>query len=200
MTTLATMTLEEAAKSAAGNWRRFHCFAWFRQKEIVKPDDWAIFYTHHRDSGLLDQSNAAIIRKALEPFTKGDDPDVVFETHSSWLVGWMEGFSIRVFRRGRITKAFRVWHELQERMDAYPILSESDYSEREFNATLENIPLMAWRLAKQFTLPEGWESEVYDWLSQHNDSALENTDDQGGCPSEAEIEEALIALGYARFD
>lgn len=200
MTTLATMTVEEAARAAAGNWRRFNCFAWFRQKEIDRPDDWSIFYTHHRDSGLIDLSNAGIIRKELEPFADSDDPDVVFETHSSWLVGWMEGFSLRVFKRGRLTKAFRVWHELQERMDTYPILDESDYSEREFNATLENISLMAWRLAKQFTLPEGWECAVYDWLSQHNDSALENTDDQGGCPSEDEIEEAFVALGYARID
>ena len=28
------MTLEDAAKEAAGNWKRFECFVWFRDSEI----------------------------------------------------------------------------------------------------------------------------------------------------------------------
>jgi hypothetical protein len=51
MTALGEMTLEEAAKEAAGNWQRFESFVWFRDEEVDDPDNWAIVYTHNRDSG-----------------------------------------------------------------------------------------------------------------------------------------------------
>lgn len=114
MTRLGELDLTHAAKEAAGNWQRFNCFVWFRDNELKKPEDWAVIYTHNRDSGLLDQSNAAVIRKAMMPFTDGDDPDVVFESRSHWAVGHVDGFSMRVFKRGRITKAFRTYHELAD--------------------------------------------------------------------------------------
>lgn len=100
---LITQDLENAAKEAAGNWQRFNCFVWFRDREIEDPQQWAIIYTHNRESRLLDQSNAAFIAKAMEPFTEADEPDVVFESHNHWAVGHVDGFSIRVFRNGEIT-------------------------------------------------------------------------------------------------
>jgi len=104
---LGEMTLENAAQQAAGNWQKFQCFVWDRARDLDDSDQWAIVYTHHRDSGLLDQSNAAVILKAIKPFTEGDEPDVVFESHSHWAVGHVDGMSIRVYRDGQITEAFR---------------------------------------------------------------------------------------------
>jgi hypothetical protein len=197
MPTLATLTLEDAAEQAAGNWQRFDSFVWFRDRDLEDADKWAIIYTHHRDSGLLDQSNAAVIAKAMAPFADGDDPNVVFESHSHWAVGHVDGFSIRVFDGdGEITEAFKTYHELAEAMDDYPILDESDYSERELEATLENIEHAAWRLKNEFTLPEGWEWSVYDWLSEHRSGEVENRDDQGGYPSEEAMREAFGALNF----
>lgn len=60
---LKTLDLEEAAKEAAGNWRKFRCFVWWREREMNDADQWAIIYTDNRDSGLIDQSNAAVIRE-----------------------------------------------------------------------------------------------------------------------------------------
>ncbi len=85
-------------------------------------------------------------------------------------------------------------------MAAYPILDETDYSNREYEATLENIPLAAWRMKDRFELPEGWEGDVYSWLSDHRCSALESTDDQGGWPDEDELEDAFDALGYQQVE
>jgi hypothetical protein len=124
----------------------------------------------------------------------------VVESHSHWLVGHVDGFSVRVFRDGEITEAFRIYHELAEQLADYPILDESDYSNREFEATLENIPLAAWRLKSNYELPEGWEGEVYSWLSDHRCSALENTSDEGGWPDEGDLEAAFDALGYQRSE
>lgn len=195
---LGELTIEEAAQEAAGNWREFQCFVWWRASEIPDTENWGIIYSHNRDSGLLDQSNAEVIRKAMEPFADTDDPNVVFESHSHWAVGHIDGFSVRVFRDGQITEAFKVYHGLAQRMADYPVLDESDYSERELEATLENLPLAAWSLKNEYELPEGWENEVYSWLSDHNCSAVENTDDQGGYPDEDELIEAFQALGYGQ--
>jgi hypothetical protein len=193
---LGELDLDEAAKKAAANWADFSCFVWFRRNELNDADHWAVIYTHHRDSGLLDQSNAAAIENALKPFSEGDDPDVVFESHSHWAVGHVDGFSIRVFKDGQITKAFQTYHELAQQLDDYPILDESDYSDRECEATLENIGDAAWRLKHDFDLPDDWASQVYSWLSDHRCGEIENIDDQGGYPSESALREAFDALGF----
>ena len=193
---LGELDLEEAAKQAAGNWQSFNCFVWFPPDELKDAEQWAIIYTHHRDSGLLDQSNAAVIEKAMQPFTKGEDRDVLFERHTHWAVGHIDGFSVRVFKNGEITTAFKTYYELAQQMEAYPILDESDYSDREYEATLENIEDAAWRLKNDFELPEGWESEVYSWLSDHRCGEIENVDDLGGYPSEQALKDAFDALGF----
>ena len=200
MSKLGEMDLKDAANEAAGNWADFSCFVWFRKSELRMPENWAIIYTHHRDSGLCDQSNASVIEKAMRPFSQGKNPDVVFESHHHWAVGHIDGFSVRVFQNGEITEAFKVYHELAERMDNYPILNESHYSEMEYEASFENLDHAAWRLKREFTLPEDWQSSVFDWLWQHRDHALENVDDQGGWPDEEDLEAAFDALGYARAE
>jgi len=88
---------------------------------------------------MPDACVADAIAKALTPFTHEDDPDVVMERHSHWAVGHVDGFSVRVFRDGDFTDAFRTYHGLVERLSEYPILDESEYGEREYVATVENI-------------------------------------------------------------
>jgi hypothetical protein len=192
-TRLGELALEEAAREAAGNWRHFRCFVWDRD-DLPDADDRAIIYTHNRDSGLLDRSNASFINKSLRPFAEGDDPDVVFESHSHWAVGHVDGASIRVYRGGEITDAFRAYHHLAEQMDGYPILDESDYSEREYEATIENITDVARRLRDEYDLPDGWEGDVYSWLGDHRQRAVENRDDRGGYPEELDLRAAFKAL------
>jgi hypothetical protein len=196
MGAIGEMTLEEAASQAAGNWKRYSCFCWDRLREIDDPADWAIVYTHHRDSGLLDQSNAAAIADVLKPFNESENPDVVFESHAHWAVGHVDGFSIRVDHDGEITEAFRAYHGLMERLEAYPVLDESDYGRREYDAALENIEDAAWRFKSTYNLHDGWEAEVYEWLSAHRPGAVENKDDRGACPSEHDLQDAINAMGY----
>lgn len=187
-------TIEESAEQSAGNWREWECFAWWREDELESPNDWMIHYTRNRDSRLLDLSNAEQIRQALEKYTEGDEPDVVEESHTHWAVGHVDGFSLRVFNNGEITEAFRTLYDLMERLEEYPILDESDYSERETEATAENIIDAAWRLKDEYELPEDWHWEVYSWLSENNCGEIENTDDQGGYPSEDALREAMDEL------
>jgi hypothetical protein len=187
--------IETAAKDSAGNWQQFSSFAWHRGYNLEDADRWAIFYTSRRDAGLLDQSNHAEIAKLLAPFTDGDDPDVVAESHSHWAMGHVDGFAIRVLDKdGQITDAFKEFCSIKEKLDDYPILNESDYTEREYEATLENYRSEMWVLRKQ--LPAGWESKVYRWFGDHgHDRYTENRDDQGGWAPKEQITEALHDLG-----
>jgi hypothetical protein len=198
--TIGEMTIEDAAREASGNWQRFTCFVWDRDRELDDPDEWAIVYTHNRDSGLLDLSNAEAISEALTPFSEADDPDLVFETHSHWAVGHVDGFNVRVFKDGEITEAFRIYHELAERMADYPILDEEDYSRREHETTLENITDAAWRLKRDYDLPDDWESQVFSWFWDRRQRAVENRDDRGGYPEESDLRDAFEALGYERIE
>ena len=193
---LGEMDLDAAAKAAAGNWKHFECFCWHRRQEVPDADQWTIIYTRNRDSGLLDQSNASVIEAALEPFIRGKNPDVVPEHHTHWAVGWTDGYSIRVYRRHRISKAFKAYHELAERLAQYPLLNEEDYSAREYETTIANLPDAAWKLKHEYELPDNWQGEVYDWFSENDCAAIESSDDRGGYPSEDQLRAAFDALGY----
>lgn len=156
----------DAAEALAGNWRDFDSFAWHRAYDLEDADKWAIFYTSSRDAGLLAQSNEQVINKRLQSFTEGADPDLVFESHSHWAVGHVDGFSVRVFKPdGTITPAFEEFCQIKAELDAYPVLDESDLSQREYEATLENYHSELWRLRDE--LPEGWEAQVYSWFSDN---------------------------------
>jgi hypothetical protein len=187
--------VEAAARELAGNWRSFECFIWHRAKDLDDADQWMIWYTSSPQAGLLEQSNEKVINERLAPYSEGDDPDVVFERHSHWAVNTLTGISIRVVRAdGSITEAFREFCRIKERLEDYPILNESHYSELEYGATLENYAHEMWREGKN--LPEGWESEVYSWFSDNgHDSFIENRDDQGGYAPRENIIEALQVLG-----
>ncbi len=200
VTRIGETEMDRAASEAAGNWRQFECFCWDRAYELDDPDDWGIIYTHHRDSGLLDQSNAEAITAAMEPFTEEDDPDVVFERHNHFAVGWIDGFSIRVFKDGQITEAFKAYHRLAEKLADYPILDDEGYSRHQHEATLDNIACAAWRLQRMYRLPDGWEAEVFSWLWDHRPHAIEDRDEGGGFPEEADLRVAFDALGYAPVD
>jgi hypothetical protein len=172
--------VEGAAKSLAGNWRAFGSFAWHRGYDLESADRWCVWYTSSRDAGLLEQFNAKAISDRLRPFSDADDPDVIFERHSHWAVGYLDGFSIRVYRPdGSITPAFEEFCRIKEALENYPILHEQDYTEREYLETLGNYRTEMWRDEK--TLPDGWEAEVYSWFSDHGlDEFNENRDDRGG--------------------
>jgi hypothetical protein len=135
-TCLGDLSLEAAAQEVVGNWQGFDSFCWHD-----RPDDceqFAIVYTHNRDSSVLAESNAHVISEALAPYTEGDDPDVYPEHHGHWACGWVDGFSIRVYRDDRITDAFCAYHALAARLADYAVLDEEDYSTRELEAIDES--------------------------------------------------------------
>lgn len=191
-------SIESLAQEMVGNWQKFDSFCWHRQYDLESPEDWTIVYTHGRDSGLVAQSNAHAIQTAMRPFLDTEDPDVIEEHHGHWGCGWIDGYAIRVFRNEEITPAFQAWANLHFCMQDYPLLDEEDYSHREYEATIENMSreCSLSRLDDEFTLPDGWESEVFSWLWDHNQRAVASRDDAGGYPSKDDLADAFTALGY----
>jgi hypothetical protein len=184
--------VEGTARDMAGNHRRFDSFAWWERP--ADDENWTVVYVSNRDSTLIDQSNAAEIEKALEPFI--EDETVIPQSHSHWAVGYVDGYVIRVFNGdGTITPAFRTWCELQESLSDYPLLNEEDYSEREYEATIENITSAGRRFVKD-DAPDEWADEVFSWLWDNHQREIENRDDQGGYPSDEYLKRALLALGW----
>jgi len=182
--------METLAKQAAGNWRKFDSFAWHDQPEDA--DNWAIVYTNNRDSRLVDQSNAKAVAEILAPFVESGD--VVEEHHGHWAVGWVDGYSIRVYRAGEITEAFKTWLDIQERLEDYPLLDEDDHSRMEYESTIENLQNEGYD-SDLYDAPDNWTGEVFTWL-WNNGNTLENRDDQGGYATREQIHEAMEALGY----
>ena len=159
----------------AGNWYQFESFCWFERPDDA--DEFCVYHLNHRDSRLLDQSNADSIRHALEPF----EDDVRFETFTHWAVGWIDAVAVR-----KETRAYLTLCEIIDRLSDYPILDETDYSEREYETTLANIEDAFYQVRGEVDkdkLPEDWACSVFSWFWDNDQSAVENTDDQGGYPN-----------------
>ena len=122
--------IQEKAKKAAGNWRSFDSFIWAEQPE-EDADDWCLINIRSRDSEPIERANARAIEATLKPFTKGKKREVDFQRFNHWAVGWMDTVALRVYKKEKITKAFREMCILQDRMDAYPILDEELLAEEE---------------------------------------------------------------------
>ena len=115
--------VEAAGKALAGAWRDIPCFCWHRGCDLQDADSWMLWYSSSRDAGLLEQSNEKVFNERLRPFSEGDDPDLVFERHSHWAVGYLDGFSIRVYRPdGSITPAFEQFCSIKDALEGYPVL------------------------------------------------------------------------------
>jgi len=188
--------IKEAAKLCAGNWREFTDFGW-DNSDIDHVDDWMIFHTANRDSGFTDQSNEFVFEKELDSF----DFDVRRERANHWAVGWVNMLVIRVYDAcsGDITEAFKVWHRLAMALEEYPLLSEDDHSQREYDAALEAIRNVGPSVYDNgFDI--GFEQSVFSWLWDNDQRQLESIDDHGAHPSKEAVCRALTALGIEYDD
>lgn len=185
--------VKAAARALAVNHRDFQSFAWWDRPEDA--DDWAVVYTRHRDSRLLEQSNADAIAKVMKPFLDRG-VNVRAEHHGHFGYGWADGYAIRVYRPGGkrvVTNAFREWCEIQARLAEYSVLDEADYSQRQLVAICENIRSSGSRFVTD-DAPKDWPARVHEWLSENDEAAVRDRDDQGGYPSDEQLKAALLAL------
>lgn len=191
--------VEEKAEEAAGNWMQFQDFAWHTQ-----PDDaenWCIINTSDRDTvDIRTQSNEAVLEKEMEPFLGNGDCTILHCRH--WAVGFTKGFAIRVKdAEGNITDAFRKWCENMMALEDYPVLDDTDNSQREFDAQHEAIEENE-PMDSPDDLPEDWAHQVWEYFWASDQLVLEFDNDGGSLPlmSREKVREALVALELMNDD
>lgn len=127
----------------------------YARQGLQRPDNYARFtdlgqYETHApcftlaiNSGeILDESNYAVASAELAPYldvnSSGDDDaecDVYDARSSHWAVGPIDQLFVRAYAAdGSFTDAWRVACEMLSALKDYPVLDESDYSERETEA------------------------------------------------------------------
>jgi hypothetical protein len=108
----------------------------------------------------------------------------------------MDEMAVRVYQAGttETTAAFDELAEIVEACEQYPILDESDYSQREYESALQGIECMMLGDLPE-DAPDDWRQQVYEWLSNHEPNELENTDDRGAFPASDAVKRALLDLG-----
>ena len=156
-----------------------------------------------RDSRLLDQSNARVLKKRLEESPEWAD-DYTIASAGHWAVGWVEHLSYRVVdsdgKPTAIAKFLKAWDKA---LRDYPIADESDYSELESEAEWENVMEVTRQMLANHDGPELTDkivSDVLQWLNEAYPSGLENLDDQGFYPSDEDVTEALQTLEYIKAE
>lgn len=116
------------------------------QKALSRPDSFAYFggneemfktwalgpVIRHRDSPVLDKSNAAALRKALESVPEWAGQWEAMESNH-WAVGWVEHLSYRVLDDAgcstTLARFIRAWFD--HLRDDYPVADDDAYSEAE---------------------------------------------------------------------
>jgi hypothetical protein len=102
---------------------------WERADNYV-GEDWSDYYigpAYTRDSDILDQSNFHVALDLLG----GESDTVIVERCSHWACGWFE----RILVNRSDADAVSVLTEITERIERYPVLDESDYYDRERDAS-----------------------------------------------------------------
>lgn len=93
------------------------------------PDYYSSGFGRSRDSDCLEESNFAVAWETLGDLTTEAAPvEIVRERH--WAIGWVEWIAIHQDNE----TALKAADEIRERAEAYPVLDEKDWSEREREA------------------------------------------------------------------
>jgi hypothetical protein len=90
---------------------------------------WLIAYAQHRDSDILTRANWASFVEALG----GESDTVAIERSNHWAVGWVEYLIVDPSDTERVKLA----EDLREKLEDYPILDETAWSNLEWDEYTE---------------------------------------------------------------
>ncbi|WJN62848.1 hypothetical protein [Streptomyces phage phiScoe2] len=146
----------------------------YAENALVRPSDAAFWddrcYETHvpvigwasRGDDILEESNFHAALSELEG--AAEDESHVFQGSSGhWLVGTLEQVWVQVYEdetREDFTAAFIAAVEIQESLKDYPILDESDYSEREWKLYEENLSEALDQAQREFDLDTDEEAQT----------------------------------------
>lgn len=127
-------------------------------------ENYSDYYTsvgESRDSDISEQSNFASVLEALG----GETETVIVARAGHWAVGWVQ--SILVHKSDK--KALKKLSEIMKKLDSYPLLDESDFSEREWKKISDYADGAKIDLAKalklHFALPRNTSNKLLQGLA-----------------------------------
>ena len=88
------------------------------------------------DQDTLNLSNQQTILSEIQDI---NPKHIEIQSNGHWACGWVEQIAVKLFHNGKPTKAGLKALELYRRIENYPVLDDSDYSEREYDATEDDI-------------------------------------------------------------
>lgn len=187
------------------------------KKALCRPDNFGYFggdermfvtwslgpVIQHRDSGILDRSNARVLKRELAKATEDGtiEPDSwEADEANHWAVGWVEHLNFQVLddkgEPTRVARWLKIWFD---GLSDYPVADDSDHSELETEESLSNIyTIIEDVLRRMDDAPDAkgeWADEVYRWLWDNDQSQCESRD-EGAYPNEDAVKAALLALGH----
>jgi hypothetical protein len=125
---------------------------WERPDNYMGKDfsDFVVVVGRSRDSDLYAESNFEV---ALERLGGEDEESGVLVARSGhWAVGWVECLLVHT----KATAKLKIAYEIKESLDRYPVLDDSDLSEREWKAYAEFAEDEKEDLAEALSLHFGW--------------------------------------------
>lgn len=188
-----------AAKLLKANWN-VKDFGW--NPNADNKFDWYVGALSHRDSDLLEKSNAAFIeRKFAEKFPLTDEINWFVFRSGHWAVDHVDQIAIRVYEQDQseddeapiITDEFEEWCNIQARLDNYCVLDEEDWDRRQQEA-------LEWAIedaGKQWLKEDHndqWIYMVQQWLEAHFQGELDDRNGgTGAYPNPIRVWQAMQA-------
>ena len=114
-------------------------------KDLV---DAVMVISQSRDSQTLEQSNFAV---AFEMLGGKETDDLEIHRMGHWACGWVETITVNPKNIKLLTKAF----EIKQALENYPVLDDSDYSEREHESHAEYAEQSQGDLVEAFVMHFG---------------------------------------------
>lgn len=195
------LTPEEIRKALA----RPRDFGWFGDRDETFVS-WSLGPTiRHRDSGILDESNArCLLRGLASAAERGEIEPESWEvvSCSHWAVGWIEHLRYRVLDdAGACTRTARWVRDWFDGLDAYPVADEGDLSELQSEAE-ERAAEDAARYCRETRdlidgLPEGWLSDLVCHLA---DAGAFRDEYEHPYVDDDDVVAAFRALGWLSTD
>jgi len=196
--------------AAIASWARPQCGNWDREKNFsfwhddANPATMSIRFTATRDSGLMEQSNAAAIESILSDYwqlgaiSDGDNAEPI--TCGHWAVGHVDGYLIRMFDDGVPTIAAGIMALIDDRLAECPVLDDGDYIRREEIALRDAVRDIIRQVSGAPVADDATVTDVVRWLYDNAPDEMENRDDTGAYPSEGAVMAALIATWHVAND
>ena len=167
---------------ARGNesWKPDYLEKWEYASNYIGEDysDYYVVYGRSRDSDLLTQSNWDQLE---EEFDGKEGVEIIRSGH--WAGGWVETILIHEDAEDMLMKA----DDFAKQLSEYPVLDEEDFTNKEYESTIENIQ-------SQQSMDDETAREVFSWLWDHDQGEVEAMDGGGGYPSKEAIDKAIEDL------